>query len=130
MRILRDTHVLIWSLHQVERLPSDLCKALSKRENDDYFSAASIWEIAIKCRTRPQLGCGAGVFFYKTLIATVIARLRGANKAPAKLSQAAAKRQELRCRSETGAALISIRSSRSAARSGPCRPLANRFHWI
>ena len=52
MRILLDTHVLIWSLHHVERLPSDLCEALSRRENDVYFSAASIWEIAIKTALR------------------------------------------------------------------------------
>jgi PIN domain nuclease of toxin-antitoxin system len=34
MRILLDTHVVIWSLHQVDRLPSDLRDILSKREND------------------------------------------------------------------------------------------------
>ena len=48
MRFLLDTHVLIRSLHQPERLPSELREALSRRENEVYFSAASIWEIAIK----------------------------------------------------------------------------------
>jgi PIN domain nuclease of toxin-antitoxin system len=48
MRILLDTHVLLWSLDQPERLPNDLRDTLCRRENEVYFSAASIWEIAIK----------------------------------------------------------------------------------
>ncbi|WP_291994169.1 hypothetical protein [Candidatus Accumulibacter sp. ACC003] len=43
---------MIWSLYQVEHLPSDLCEALSRPENDVCFSAASIFEIAIKTAPR------------------------------------------------------------------------------
>lgn len=50
MRLLLDTHVAIWSLTAVHRLPSDLRQMLADRSNDVFVSAASIWEIALKFR--------------------------------------------------------------------------------
>ena len=50
MRLLLDTHVAIWSLTAVHRLPVDLRQILASRSNDVFVSAASIWEIAIKFR--------------------------------------------------------------------------------
>jgi PIN domain nuclease of toxin-antitoxin system len=46
--LLLDTHVLLWALNAPERLPSELCREIECRSNSVYFSAASIWEIAIK----------------------------------------------------------------------------------
>lgn len=43
-----DTHILLWSLIEPERLPTDARDALVAPENRVFFSAASIWEIAIK----------------------------------------------------------------------------------
>jgi len=48
MRWLLDTHVLLWALGQPDRLPADVRAALEDPETDVRFSAASIWEIAIK----------------------------------------------------------------------------------
>ena len=48
MRILLDTHVLVWALDQPTRLPSDVREALESPENQVLFSVASIWELAIK----------------------------------------------------------------------------------
>jgi PIN domain nuclease of toxin-antitoxin system len=48
MRILLDTHVLIWAVADSDRLASDVAEALKDTANDILFSAASIWEIAIK----------------------------------------------------------------------------------
>ncbi len=48
MRWLLDTHVLLWALGQPERLPDDIRAALRDPGLDVRFSAASIWEIAIK----------------------------------------------------------------------------------
>ena len=48
MRILLDTHVLIWSLIEPARLSGSIQQAIRDSANDVLFSAASIWEIAIK----------------------------------------------------------------------------------
>ena len=50
MRLLLDTHVAIWSLTAIHRLPVDIRHMLASRSNDVLVSAASIWEIAIKFR--------------------------------------------------------------------------------
>lgn len=46
MRLLIDTHVLLWSLAAPERLGADLVRMLD--ESDVFVSAASLWEIGIK----------------------------------------------------------------------------------
>ncbi len=45
---LLDTNVLLAALLAPERLPKDVVQGLSDSANTVYFSAASIWEIAIK----------------------------------------------------------------------------------
>ncbi|HEY6326395.1 MAG TPA: type II toxin-antitoxin system VapC family toxin [Candidatus Cybelea sp.] len=52
MRILLDTHVLIWALAQPRRLSQDTREAITDPQNDVFFSAGSIWEIAIKTQLR------------------------------------------------------------------------------
>jgi PIN domain nuclease of toxin-antitoxin system len=48
VRLLLDTHILLWSLIDPNRLPIAARDALAAPENSVFFSAASIWEIAIK----------------------------------------------------------------------------------
>lgn len=48
MVVLLDTHVLLWTLDAPERLPRQIVAQLESPETTVYFSAASIWEIAIK----------------------------------------------------------------------------------
>jgi PIN domain nuclease of toxin-antitoxin system len=48
MRLLLDTHYLIWALDDPARLPKAIVPMLEDPSNDVLFSAASIWEIAIK----------------------------------------------------------------------------------
>ncbi len=50
MRLLLDTHVLLWALAEPERLPVRVRRWLVSPENDVLFSAASIWEVAIKAQ--------------------------------------------------------------------------------
>jgi PIN domain nuclease of toxin-antitoxin system len=50
MRILLDTHVLIWALAKPRRLSTTARDSIADTQNDVLFSAASIWEIAIKFR--------------------------------------------------------------------------------
>jgi PIN domain nuclease of toxin-antitoxin system len=48
MKLLLDTHVLLWAAAQPERLPAKARRLLNDEQNQLLFSAASLWEIAIK----------------------------------------------------------------------------------
>lgn len=49
MRLLLDTHLLLWTLGEPRRIPRN---ALAMIERSDVFvSAASVWEISIKAAT-------------------------------------------------------------------------------
>ena len=48
MRLLLDTHALVWALSAPQQLPASLRRAIQAAENDVYASLASAWEIAIK----------------------------------------------------------------------------------
>jgi PIN domain nuclease of toxin-antitoxin system len=48
MKILLDTHVLIWLLTEPERVSKQAIKELEKPDNIVYVSAASTWEMSIK----------------------------------------------------------------------------------
>lgn len=48
MRVLLDTNILIWALVEPATLDPAAVAILADRTNEIYFSAASIWEIAIK----------------------------------------------------------------------------------
>lgn len=50
MRLLLDTRVLLWALAEPERLPARLREWLVSPANDVMFSAANMWEIAIKAQ--------------------------------------------------------------------------------
>lgn len=52
MRILLDTHVLLWSVAQSDRLPVAARELLEDTDNSLYCSVASLWEIAIKAALR------------------------------------------------------------------------------
>ena len=48
MRVLLDTHVLLWALAEPHRLDAETRATIEGRDTEVLFSAASIWEIAIK----------------------------------------------------------------------------------
>lgn len=48
MKLLLDTQLLLWAAGQPERLPAAARKQLNDPKNELLFSAASLWEIAIK----------------------------------------------------------------------------------
>ncbi len=48
MKLLLDTHLLLWAAGEPERLSPATRKLLNNPENELLFSAASLWEIAIK----------------------------------------------------------------------------------
>lgn len=48
MKLLLDTHVLLWAAGQPDRLPAAARALLEDPENELLYSPASLWEIAIK----------------------------------------------------------------------------------
>ncbi|MDE0127600.1 MAG: type II toxin-antitoxin system VapC family toxin [Bryobacterales bacterium] len=48
MRVLLDTHVLLWAAVSPERLSDDICELVENSGTEFVFSAASTWEVAIK----------------------------------------------------------------------------------
>ena len=48
MRLLLDTHILLWALLAPERLSAPAQAAIRDPANDVFVSAASAWEMAIK----------------------------------------------------------------------------------
>src|SRR5271166_2382755 len=50
MRLLLDTHTLLWWLSEDSSLPASARKIIANKNNDVLVSAASAWEIATKVR--------------------------------------------------------------------------------
>lgn len=48
MKLLLDTHLLLWAAGQPKKLPAAARKMLGNPRNQLLFSAASLWEISIK----------------------------------------------------------------------------------
>lgn len=48
MKLLLDTHLLLWAAGQPDRLPPSALAEFEDPENVLIFSAASLWEVAIK----------------------------------------------------------------------------------
>lgn len=48
MKLLLDTHIILWAAGSPERLSEETQQLLSNVENELFFSAANLWEIVIK----------------------------------------------------------------------------------
>lgn len=48
MKLLLDTHLLLWGVSEPERLPTAARAMIEDPAHQLFFSAASLWEIAIK----------------------------------------------------------------------------------
>lgn len=48
MKLLLDTHILLWAANEPDRLSAKALALLNDPDHELLFSAASIWEIAIK----------------------------------------------------------------------------------
>ena len=54
MKILLDTHVILWALEDSPRLPFAVREMLIDDSNEIYISVVSLWEIAIKHKKQPD----------------------------------------------------------------------------
>jgi PIN domain nuclease of toxin-antitoxin system len=50
MKILLDTHLLLWAAGHPDRVPARALDLLNNPLNEPFFSAASLWEVSIKSR--------------------------------------------------------------------------------
>ena len=50
MNILLDTNVFLWALAQAGRLKGGIIDEIESSANDVFFSAVTVWEVAIKYR--------------------------------------------------------------------------------
>jgi len=48
VKLLLDTHLLLWAANEPKRLPKTARTLIENLENEVLFSAASLWEIVIK----------------------------------------------------------------------------------
>jgi PIN domain nuclease of toxin-antitoxin system len=48
MKLLLDTHLLLWAAGEPDRLSGEALALIETSENELFFSAASLWEISIK----------------------------------------------------------------------------------
>lgn len=62
MRLLIDTHLLIWAAEGIERLSAEAVELMSDQDNVLIFSVASLWEVAIKqALNRPDFSVDASL---------------------------------------------------------------------
>ena len=54
MKILLDTHMIIWALTNSPKLPSKAKDLILNFENDIYFSVINLWEIEMKRLAKPD----------------------------------------------------------------------------
>jgi len=63
VRLILDTHLLLWSAGPSPRLPRQVQRLIDDTGNELLFSAASLWEIAIKSALRrPDFRVDAALF--------------------------------------------------------------------
>jgi PIN domain nuclease of toxin-antitoxin system len=55
MKLLLDTHLLLWAANDSRRLSAAGRKLINDPANDLLFSAASLWEIAIKSSRKKKI---------------------------------------------------------------------------
>ena len=54
MKILLDTHILIWALTHHPLLPEKAKEIIMDSDNEIYYSIVSLWEVEIKHLTNPK----------------------------------------------------------------------------
>ncbi|MBQ9005854.1 MAG: type II toxin-antitoxin system VapC family toxin [Atopobiaceae bacterium] len=54
MRLLLDTHILIWALSDDPKLPDQARRLIEDRSNQILFSSAALWEIEIEHAAHPD----------------------------------------------------------------------------
>lgn len=68
MRLLIDTHLLLWASEDLERLPAKAAQVMADPANSLIFSAVNIWEIVVKRNLqRPDFNIDPTTFRHRLL---------------------------------------------------------------
>ncbi len=54
MKLLLDTHIMLWAVADDEQLPEKAKELICQEENEIYFSIISLWEVQIKHLLHPN----------------------------------------------------------------------------
>lgn len=54
MRVLLDTHILLWAIAGSDKLSDKAKDVINSKDNDIYYSTASVWEVSIKHSIHPE----------------------------------------------------------------------------
>ena len=54
MKILLDTHILLWLFFEDHFLSESAREMIRNDENEIYYSVVSVWEVAVKHAVRPE----------------------------------------------------------------------------
>lgn len=54
MKLLLDTHAIVWALQDSPQLPPYIVDMICDERNEIYVSVASLWEISIKNKKNPN----------------------------------------------------------------------------
>lgn len=54
MKVLLDTHIILWVLENNARLSKQTKEIIESEDNQIYYSTVSVWEIAIKHMAHPE----------------------------------------------------------------------------
>ena len=54
MKLLLDTHIALWAIADTAKLSSEVIGLLEAESNQVFYSTASVWEIAIKHKIKPD----------------------------------------------------------------------------
>ena len=65
MNLLLDTHILIWTLLNDEKLPEKARELIANPKNTIYYSAVSLWETTIKHSLHPHEMAYSGRELYR-----------------------------------------------------------------
>ena len=55
MKILLDTHILLWALSNDTKLSEKARELIENEENEIYYSVISLWEVEIKHLSHPDI---------------------------------------------------------------------------
>jgi PIN domain nuclease of toxin-antitoxin system len=55
MKVLLDTHIVLWAISDDDKLPPNFIKIINDSENEIFYSLVSVWEVAIKHYIKPEV---------------------------------------------------------------------------
>jgi PIN domain nuclease of toxin-antitoxin system len=67
MRLLLDTHTVLWFLDDVKKLSDTALRAIIDPSNEKYVSVATAWELAIKISLQKLRFNGGAANFFKAV---------------------------------------------------------------